>query len=85
MRFRQGYTPLFSVLVCAAQPAFAQGLPVKTGSPVPIAVMFLGAVLLGCVMAYGIVHTRKRSQADKMRTEQATRELYKDEERRRQV
>ena len=59
----------------------AQGLSVKTGSPVPIAVMFAGAVVLGIVMVYAILRTRHRSRSEKQVTEQGTKEVYRDEER----
>jgi hypothetical protein len=61
--------------------AAAQGLPVDTGSHVPVALWFIGAAVLGIVLAYGIIHNRKRTRAEVQRTEQATRDLYKDEGR----
>jgi hypothetical protein len=61
--------------------SWAQGLPVDTGSPIPVALWFIGAGVLGVVLAYGIVHNRTRSRAEKKRTEQATEVLYSDVER----
>ena len=59
----------------------AQGPPVDTGSHIPVALWFVGAGVLGIVMVYGILRNRKRTRAEVQRTEQATRDLYKDEER----
>ena len=59
----------------------AQGLPVDTGSHIPVALWFVGAGVLAVVMVYGILHNRRRTRAEVQRTEQATRDLYKDEER----
>jgi hypothetical protein len=59
----------------------AQGLPVDTGSHIPVALWFVGAGLLGVVIAYGILHNRKRTRAERLRTEQATKDIYREEER----
>jgi hypothetical protein len=59
----------------------AQGLPVDTGSHIPVALWFIDAGVLGVVMVYGILHNRKRTRAEVQRTEQATRDLYKEEQR----
>jgi hypothetical protein len=59
----------------------AQGLPVDSGSHIPVALWFVGAGLLGLVMAYGILHNKKRTRAEQQRTEQATKSLYREEER----
>ena len=60
---------------------FAQGLPVETGSQVPVALWFIGAAVLGLAMAYGILRNRGRTRAEKQITEQATKNLYAKEER----
>jgi hypothetical protein len=60
---------------------WAQGLPVDTGSHVPVALWFVGCMILGLVMAYAIVHTRGRSRSERRVTEQATEQLYNDVER----
>jgi uncharacterized integral membrane protein len=59
----------------------AQGLPVETGSHVPVALLFAGAVVLGVVIAYGITRNRSRTRSEKQITEQATKDLYVREER----
>jgi len=56
----------------------AQGPPVDTGSHIPVALWFIGAGILGIVMVYGILQNRKRPRAEVQRTEQATRDLYKE-------
>ena len=42
---------------------------------------FIGACVLGLVLAYGIMHNRKRTRAEKQLTEQATKENYRREAR----
>jgi hypothetical protein len=69
------------VLVSSAQSLLAQGLPVDTGSHVPVAIWFVGAGVLGLVMVYGILRTRNRTRAEKQATERATRQLYAEEDR----
>jgi hypothetical protein len=70
-----------SVLLSSTQDLLAQGLPVDTGSHIPVAIWFVGAGVLGLVMAYGIFRTRSRTRAEKQLTERATRQLYADEGR----
>jgi uncharacterized integral membrane protein len=62
----------------------AQGLPVETASPIPLTLVFVGAAVLGLVLAYGIARTRNRSRAEKQLTDRATKDLYAQEERDRQ-
>lgn len=59
----------------------AQGLPTETGSHLPVALWFVGAVVLGLVMAYGILRNRRRTPAEKQVTEQATKSRYAEQER----
>ena len=59
----------------------AQGLPVETGSHLPVALWFVGAVVLGLAIAYGIMRNRSRTRAEKQITEQATKNNYAEEER----
>jgi hypothetical protein len=59
----------------------AQGLPVETGSQLPVALWFVGAGVLGLALAYGILRNRGRTRAEKQITEQATKNLYAEEER----
>lgn len=42
-----------------------------------------GAILLGIVIAYGMVHARRRSIRDRSVADTATREEYAEEERER--
>jgi len=57
----------------------AQGQLVETGSHLPVALWFIGAGVLGLVMAYGIMRNRTRTRAEKEITEQATKDLYAKE------
>ncbi|WP_375411291.1 hypothetical protein [uncultured Bradyrhizobium sp.] len=59
----------------------AQGQPVQNGSMLPVAIWGLGAIVLGFVMAYAILRNRNRTRAEKQQTEQATKNLYAEEER----
>ncbi len=59
----------------------AQGLPTETGSHLPVALWFIGAAVLGLVMAYGILRNRRRTRAEKQITEQATKSRYAEQER----
>ena len=59
----------------------AQGLPTETGSHLPIALWFVGAGVLGLVLAYGIFRNRSRTGAEKQITENATKRRYAEEER----
>ena len=68
-------------LVLLPEDLVAQGLPVETASQVPVALWFIGAGVLGLAIAYGILRNRGRTRAEKQRTEQATKNLYAEEER----
>jgi hypothetical protein len=59
----------------------AQGQPVETASHLPVALWFIGAGVLGLVLAYGIMRNRRRTRAEKQITEQATKDLYAREKR----
>jgi hypothetical protein len=59
----------------------AQGLPVETGSHKAVALWFIGAVVLGLALAYGIMRNRSRTRAQKQATDEATKTLYAREER----
>jgi hypothetical protein len=59
----------------------AQGLPVRTGSHVPVWLWFIGSGILGLAIAYGVIKTRSRTSAEKATTEQATKDLYAKEDR----
>jgi hypothetical protein len=50
-------------------------------SMIPIALWWIGSLVLGLGLAYGIWRNRSRTRADKQRTEQGTNELYKKEQR----
>jgi hypothetical protein len=71
---------LFTVLFFPDNLA-AQGQPVETGSHMPVALWFIGAGVLGLVIAYGIMRNRTRTRAEKQITEQATKNLYSKENR----
>ena len=76
---------ILSLLVLALFPhdLAAQGLPVETGSHLPVALWFIGAAVLGLVIAYGIMRNRTRTRAEKHITEQATKNNYAEENRER--
>jgi hypothetical protein len=69
------------VLVLFPDDLAAQGLPTETGSHLPVALWFVGAGVLGLVLAYGIIRNRSRTRAEKQITEQATKSRYAEEER----
>jgi hypothetical protein len=64
-----------------SDPIAAQGLPVETASPTPLAIWFAGAFVLAGVIAYGIMRNRTRTSAEKRLTEQATKDNYAAEDR----
>ena len=55
--------------------------PQQNGSFVPTALWFLGAVVLGVAIAYGILRNRSRTRQQRQITEQATRASYSEDER----
>jgi hypothetical protein len=59
----------------------AQGLPVETASPVPLAIWVIGTVFLGLALVYGIMRNRGRTRSSKELTEQGTKRVYAEEER----
>lgn len=58
----------------------AQGQPVQNGPMLPLALWWGGACVLGLVMVYVILRNRSRTRAEKQLTEQATKNLYAEEE-----
>jgi hypothetical protein len=46
-----------------------------------VALSFVGAGVLGLVLAYGIMRNRRRTPAERRITEQATKDLYERENR----
>ena len=71
---------LFALALFPAELA-AQGQPVSTEMQQPPYLWFVGAVILGLAIAYGIMRNRRRTNAEKVTTEQATRNLYREEDR----
>lgn len=61
----------------------AQGLPTEMGSHFPVALWVVGAGVLGLVLAYGITRNRRQTRGEKQVTEEATKRLYVEEERKR--
>jgi hypothetical protein len=47
----------------------------------PLWIWFAGAFVLGIVIAYGIVRTRGRTRQERRITNEATKELYRQENR----
>jgi hypothetical protein len=75
------FLPAIVVGLLFADDLPAQGLPVETGSPLPIWIWFIGSGILGLVIAYGIMRNRGRTRAERNVTDQATKNLYAEEER----
>jgi hypothetical protein len=71
--------PLLAYALFPAEAA-AQGEPVANGPMLPLALWCAGAAVLGLVIAYAIFRNRSRTRADKRVTEQATKNLYAEEE-----
>ena len=73
----------FIVALAISFPAevFAQGLPVRNGPMLPVAIIWAGSGLLGLVLIYGLVRNRTRSRAEKQVTERATKSLYAEADR----
>ena len=61
--------------------AHAQGLPVYTASHLPLALWSAGAAVLGLVLIYGISRNRRRTNSERHTTEKATKDLYREEDR----
>lgn len=59
----------------------AQGLPVQNGPLFPVALWWIGALVLGLALVYGIMRNRRRSSGEKGLTERATKQLYAEEAR----
>ena len=49
-------------------------------SQMPIAVWFVGVIILGFVLVYGIMRNRTRTQAEKNISQRATKDLYRRED-----
>jgi len=60
---------------------WAQGLPVNTGSHLPVALWFVGTGVLGLVLVYAIWRNRGRTRAQRQSTEHATERVYSETER----
>lgn len=65
----------------SSQYAAAQGQPVSLGSQIPVAVWAVATCILGLAIAYGIVHNRNRTRAERRTTDAATKANYIAEER----
>jgi uncharacterized membrane protein len=50
-------------------------------STFPLWLWVAGVVLLGCIIAYGIRKTGQRTRSERARTDSATKELYRREDR----
>ena len=51
----------------------------------PLALWFVGAVIVGLAIAYGIMRNRTRTAAEKRTTDQATKKLCSEEDKRDRV
>jgi hypothetical protein len=81
-RYVRGPSLIASAVACLLllpNVAEAQGLPVDTGSHIPVALWAAGAAVLGLVLAYGIIRNRKQTNSEKQMTERATEKLYAKE------
>lgn len=70
------FAPILFLITAIPTPSAAQGLPVDTGSHVPVWIWFAGVVVLGLVIVYAIMRNRTRSRGEKQLTEAATRANY---------
>ena len=78
------FTALLTLLILLPGELAAQGpqgQPVENASHFPVMLLFVGAGVLGLVLAYGIMRNRRRTRAEKRLTEQATKDLYARENR----
>ena len=48
----------------------------------PLWTWLLGALLLGLALAWGIMRNRRRTRGDRILTDEATKQNYRDENRR---
>jgi hypothetical protein len=69
-----------AVLTMFTDAVWAQGLPVNTGSHLPVTLLFIGSGFLGIAIVYGIMRNRRRTQSEKTLTEEATKEVYRAED-----
>jgi len=69
-----------AALLGIVTPAAAQGLPVETGSHLPLWLWFVGVAILGLALAYGISRNRNRTRTEKQLTEAATRANYANQD-----
>lgn len=75
------FAAIVTLLALIPNELAAQGQPVETASHLPVALWFIGAGVLGLVLAYGIMRNRRRTRAEKAATEEATKDLYARENR----
>jgi hypothetical protein len=75
LRNSAGATALW--MLFEASDALGQGLPVETGSHWPTGLIWAGAVILGLVLAYGIMRNRSRTSSEKKLTEDVTANRYR--------
>lgn len=68
-------------LVFTTDRLVAQGLPVENASPIPVALLFVGAFVLGGFLVYGILRNRTRTPMEKELSDRATRQNYAAEDR----
>jgi hypothetical protein len=80
---RRSFGTAFLVALLLPDTVAAQGLPGESASAIPIWIWFIGTGILGLVLAYGIIHNRRRTRAETKVTDRAARELYAEEERQR--
>jgi len=62
--------------------AMAQGQPVHNATPLQAWVLFIGTGMLGLAIMYGILKTRSRTVGEKRLRDEATKDVYRAEERR---
>ena len=79
--FRSALVLLSAAAILMPGDLAAQGLPVQNGPMIPVALWWIGAAVLGLAIAYGILNNRRRTRAEKERTERATKKLQADESR----
>lgn len=64
--FRSAIALLLVASVFSPTDLAAQGLPVQNGPMLPVALWWIGALILGLALAYGIFRNRSRTRAEKV-------------------
>jgi hypothetical protein len=75
-------TPTVNHPLILIQSTQGPAVPQTGVDPLPF-VLVGGSIILGLLLVYGIMRNRGRTRAERIRTDQATRELQRQEDRNR--